>query len=321
MKKALVTGAAGFIGSHISERLINEGYLVFGIDNESTGIRENLPKEVKYYFGDIVNKEFVNDIFNIGFDLVCHLAGSASTVLSFSDPLYDLRNNVEGTINIIDACINNKVSRLLYASSMTCYGKPTTIPTSEDEPAKPISYYGITKYAAERYVMASALRNDIKYQFHVTAFRMFNVYGEKQRLDNPYQGVLGYFIGNILRSEPITIHSDGEQTRDFVYINDVVDAWVLSIDNPIAVGNVFNIGYGQSVSINHLVDTLLEILGKNRSAYEVVYAPERPGDQRNMTADITKAKKALNWHPRTPLRIGLEKTINWATSEFQKDNC
>jgi len=318
MKKALVTGVAGFIGSHISERLVKEGYIVYGIDNESTGIRGNIPNEVNYYFGDIRNTEFVKEIFTIGFDLVCHLAGSASTVLSFSDPIYDLQNNVEGTINVINACLNNKVSRLLYASSMTCYGKPTKIPTTEEEPAKPISYYGITKYAAERYVMASALRNDLEHSLNVTAFRMFNVYGERQRLDNPYQGVLGYFIGNILRNEPITIHSDGEQTRDFVYIEDVVDAWILSIENPRSFGNVFNIGYGQSISINYLVDTLLKVLNKNRSSYEVKYAPERPGDQRNMTADITKAIKELQWRPHFPLLKGLEKTLNWARNQFEK---
>jgi len=315
-KKALVTGVAGFIGSHMAERLLSLGYTVFGIDNESTGSRKNVPEKVTYVKGDITNINDLKPIFMERLDFVFHIAGLASTILSFSDPQNDVITNVVGTQNIIACCLEYTVSRVLYASSMTCYGHPKHLPVTEDEPPIPISYYGITKYAAERYLLATGLRNDIDFEFHPTAFRMFNVYGERQRLDNPYQGVLGFFIGNVLRGEPIIIHSDGEQTRDFVYIHDVVNAWVESIEKKETFGQIINIGCGESISINRLVDSVLEASGRNRDSYYIQYGKERPGDQRHMVADISKAKRVLGWEPKMNLVEGLRKTINWAKREI-----
>src|SRR5204863_7356484 len=138
-------------------------------------------------------------------------------------PVDDLRTNVEGTLNILQLCIKYRVPRLLYASSMTLYGNSANVPTPEIEPCSPGSYYGITKYAAERYVHATAERPDLGFDFRVTSFRMYNVFGSRQALDNPYQGVLGIFVGNLLRGEPITIFGDGQQSRDFVHVDDIVD--------------------------------------------------------------------------------------------------
>ena len=165
--------------------------------------------------------------------------------------------NVTGTLNIIAACIRHRVPRILYASSMTVYGHPEALPINEEHPARPISYYGVTKYAAERYLMATALRTDLDFALHATAFRMFNVYGSRQRLDNPYQGVMGIFIGNVLRDEPIAVFGDGEQTRDFIHVQDVTAAWLSAVDNPAAFNQVFNLGTGQRISINRLIDAVL----------------------------------------------------------------
>src|SRR5262249_16653120 len=163
--------------------------------------------------------------FSFGLDAVCHIAGQVSLIRSFTDPLIDLRTNTEGTINVLQLCVRHRVPRVLYASSMTVYGHAAVLPTPESTPCCPVSYYGITKHAAERYVHTTAERPDLGFELHATSFRMYNVYGPRQAVDNPYQGVLGIFLGNLLRHEPLTIFGDGEQSRDFVYVDDVVDAW------------------------------------------------------------------------------------------------
>ena len=223
--KILITGGAGFIGSHLADRLVDEGHDVLVIDNEATGRRENVPAAARYLKGDVARRDDLEPAFSGGLDAVCHVAGQVSLIRSFSDPVIDLRTNVQGTVNVLQLCLKYRVPRLLYASSMTVYGNTDVLPTPEETPCGPVSYYGITKYAAERYVHVTAERVDLDSDLHVTSFRMYNVYGPRQALDNPYQGVLGIFLGNLLRGEPLTIFGDGEQSRDFVYIGDVVDAW------------------------------------------------------------------------------------------------
>jgi len=319
VKKALVTGGAGFIGSHLSDALLKNGYGVVVLDNESTGFRENIPSEATYIKGDVKTPNDVEKAFAEGIDVVFHVAGQASTIKSFHDPLSDLNTNIIGTVNVLEMCLKMKVRRLIYASSMTCYGHPENIPTVEDNPCRPISYYGITKYAAERYVHTMAARNDLDFDFNVTSFRMFNVYGERQSLENPYQGVMAIFISNVLNNEPITIHSDGKQSRDFIFISDVVNAWLSSVDNPQAHGQVFNLGTGTGLSINRLVDFILKASGKDRDSYPVTYSSERPGDQRHMRADVTKAKSVLNWSPVVKLENGMQKTVKWANRAFAEN--
>jgi len=318
MKKILITGGAGFIGSQLADGLLTRNYKVVVLDNESTGFRGNVPEGATYIKGDVRRTEDVGKAFSEGIDVVFHVAGQASTIKSFQDPLSDLSTNIVGTLNVLQMCLEMKIPRLLYASSMTCYGHPETTPTNEGNPCRPISYYGITKYAAERYVHTTAARNDLDFDFNVTSFRMFNVYGERQSLENPYQGVMAIFFSNVLKNEPITIHSDGEQSRDFIFITDVVDAWVSSIGNPDTYGQVFNLGTGTGLSINRLVDLILQANGKNRSNYRVVYVPERAGDQKHMRADIKKAKTVLGWNPVTNLEDGMRRTVQWANGHWLK---
>lgn len=315
MRTCLVTGGAGFIGSHITDHLVKDGYRVVVIDNESTGFRENVNPEAMYIRGDVTNLDDLQQAFSHDIDVVFHIAGQASTIRSFDDPDDDLKVNVNGTINVLKMCLEHRVPRLLYASSMTAYGHPVTIPTPETEICKPISYYGIAKYAAERYVHATADRVDLDFGLHVTSFRMFNVYGERQSLDNPYQGVVSIFIANVLNKEPIIIHSDGEQSRDFVHIQDVVDAWMSALDNEAAYGQVFNLGTGQRRSINELVDVTLSAFDHSRATYPVEYAPLRPGDQRHMAADITKASQILGWQPQIEFDKGMARTVRWAATQ------
>ena len=282
------------------------------VDNESTGRSSNVPAEAEYRKADVTVLEEVEPVFARGLDAVMHIVGQVSLIRSYADPYLDMRTNVLGTINVLELCLKYRVPRLLYASSMTVYGRTTTLPTPEDSPCRPVSYYGITKYAAERYVHATAERVDLGFTFQVTSFRMYNVYGARQALDNPYQGVLGIFLGNLLRNEPITIFGDGEQSRDFIYIDDVVDAWVSAINNPACYGQALNLGSGRPLSINELADKTLAAFNRSRTNYPVRYEPGRSGEQRHVQADITSAQSLLSWSPKISFAQGLANTVQWA---------
>ena len=285
------------------------------VDNESNGRRESVPSGAQYLRGDVTVPASVEPAFARGLDAVCHIAGQVSIIRAFSDPIADLRTNVEGTLNILQLCLKYKVPRLIHASSMTLYGDCRTVPTPETEPSNPDSYYGITKQAAERYVHATAERPDLGFDFDVTSLRMFSVYGPGQSFSNPYQGVLGIFSGNVLRGEPITIYGDGEQTRDFVFIDDIVDGWMRALHTPASAGGVFNLGSGRSLSINQLAQSVIAAFG-HPPGYKVIRAPARPGEQRTVQADIRRARSVLGWEPRTTFVSGLAETVRWARKEF-----
>jgi len=312
--KVLVTGGAGFIGSHLAEGMLAAGHQVVVIDNESTGKRENVPSGAAYIRVDVTDLRRLEAAFERGIDALCHIAGQVSIIRSFTDPVADLHTNVQGTVNVLQLCLKYKVPRLIYASSMTNYGQTEVLPIPETHPCEPTSYYGITKYAAERYVHTTARRIDLDFDFQVTSLRMYNVYGPRQALDNPYQGVLGIFLGNLLRKEPIVIFGDGEQSRDFIYISDVVRAWVTALDKQATFGNVFNIGSGQRLTINQLADAVLGAFHQSRTTWDVKYLPARPGEQRHVEADISCAISAMGWTPAVSFEDGLAETLRWATS-------
>lgn len=316
--KVLVTGGAGFIGIHLTKRLLADGHEVFVVDNESNGDPALVPAAAKYTRGDVTRPEEVEPIFAAGIEAVCHIAGQVSIIKAFSDPVADLRTNTEGTVQMLKLCVKHKVPRLLYASSMTLYGDCKLVPTPETEPCMPDSYYGITKFAAERYVHSTAERPDLGFDFSVTSLRMFSVFGPGQSYNNPYQGVLGIFSGNILRGEPITIFGDGEQTRDFIFVEDIVDGWARALVSPKAKGQIINLGGGRSTSINRLADAVVGAFGFEKGGYEIRHAPGRPGEQRAVQADVRKAKELIGWEPRTSFEEGLRKTVAWAKSEFEK---
>jgi UDP-glucose 4-epimerase len=251
-----------------------------------------------------------------GVDAVCHIAGQVSIIRSFNDPTLDLRTNVEGTINVLRQCVKHRVPRLLYASSMTIYGNGGAVPTPETERCWPDSYYGITKLAGERYVHATAERPDLDFEFKVTSLRMYSVYGPGQALDNPYQGVLGIFLGNRMRGEPITIFGDGQQTRDFVFIDDIVNGWVMALNTPATAGHSINLGSGRSTSINQLAEHAIAAVDGAPDSSKIVRRPPRPGEQRSVQADVRKAKALMGWEPKVPFEKGLAETLRWARADF-----
>ena len=315
-KRVLVTGVAGFIGSHMADGLLAKGFEVVGLDNMVTGEKRNIPKGVTFIKGDVTNDKDLAKAFAKPLAGVFHIAGCASTIKAFDDPELDLRTNTQGTIRVIQRCLKHKTPRFLYASSMTAYGFVDKLPVDVDKAIpRPVSYYGISKYAAERYALATGLRQDIGFDFGVTAFRMFNVYGRRQSLTNPYQGVASIFIGNVLRLEPIKIFGDGEQSRDFIHISDVVAAWIKAFQAKAAKNQVFNLGTGDRISINKLVRTDIAAFGENPKTYPIQYFTVRPGDQRHMQADIRKTKKLLKWAPKMAFEKGMGDVIAWALEE------
>ena len=305
----LVTGGAGFIGSHLCDALVARGDRVTALDDLSTGRREHLAAAVELVQASVADADAVGRAFAARhFDAVLHVAGQASIAKSYDDPGRDLTTNVVGTLNVVSAAIATDVPRLVYASSMTAYGEPQRVPTPESEPCVPVSYYGVTKYAAERYVHVAGARTDV--DLAVTSLRMFNVYGERQSLTNPYQGVLAIFIGNVLRGEPITIHSDGAQTRDFVHVRDVVDAWLLVLDEPRTDGGVYNVGSGRETTVAELAQAVVTAFG--HTEWPLEHAPAQAGDLRRSSADVTALETAVAWRATTPLADGMRRTIDWA---------
>jgi UDP-glucose 4-epimerase len=315
--KVLVTGGAGFIGSHIAEKLIARGDQVVVLDNLSNGRREHVPKGATFIEGDVRSESDIQRAFatedGAAVDAICHLAGQASTFRSFDSPSWDMEVNGIGTAKMIEAALHAGTPTFLFASSMTAYGRPPGLPVTEDMPCDPISYYGVTKLAAERAVVVTG--RDAPSPIRTVAFRMFNVYGERQSLTNPYQGVLGIFLGNVLREEPIEIHGDGEQSRDFVYVGDVADAWLLALDTPPEQPLVVNIGTGVRISINELWQRAVAACGHDPASWPFRRAALRPGDQRHMVADISRIQAALGWQPKVSLEAGIARTAAWARTD------
>ncbi len=308
-----MTGGAGFIGTHLSGRLLEAGHQVTILDNLSNSSRDTVPARATFVLGDVARPQDLEPVFAEGIDAVCHLAGQVSIIRAFDNPVADLRTNVEGTINVVEMCLKHRVPRLIYASSMTAYGDTSVVPTPESEPCRPDSYYGITKFAAERFVHSTAARPDLDFKFDVTSLRMYSVFGPGQAWDNPYQGVLGIFLGRIQRGEPITIYGDGEQTRDFVFIGDIVDGWVGALEHPReTAGGIFNLGSGRPRSINELAAKVLAAHGLGPGDYDLSHAPTRPGEQRRVQADISAARSAFGWQPKSSFEDGLAATMRWA---------
>jgi UDP-glucose 4-epimerase len=308
LSKIVVTGGAGFIGSHLCDALVRRGDDVVALDDLSTGSRDNLGAEVELVEASVTEPNDVREVVSAGVDAVLHVAAQASIFKSFDHPERDLAVNVEGTLAVVEACIAAGVTRLVYASSMTVYGEPELVPTAEHVPCIPVSNYGVTKYAAERYAQIAGSRGDV--ELAVTSLRMFNVYGERQSLSNPYQGVLAIFLGNVLRGEPITIHSDGRQTRDFVYVGDVVDAWLRVLAEPRTAGSVFNVGSGRETTIRELADAVVAAAGHD--TWEFRSTPAQEGDIRRSAGDVSRLGEAVGWTPSTSLAEGMRRTLEHA---------
>jgi len=302
MKKsiAIVTGGCGFIGSHLADNLIKLNFEVVVIDNLSVGRRENishLNENSKFTFvdADISNFDLIEPIFR-GADLVFHLAALADIVPSIENPTEYYKSNVTGTFNVLQACRKHKVKKIIYAGSSSCYGIPDEYPTKEIASIRPEYPYALTKNLGEQLVMHWCKL----YNLPAISLRFFNVYGPRARTSGTYGAVFGVFLAQKLANKPFTVVGDGNQTRDFTFVSDVVNAIIAAAESDLS-GEVINIGSNNTYSINRLV----ELLGG-----EITYIPKRPGEPDCTWADITKATQLLDWEPKVSLEEGVDVLLN-----------
>jgi UDP-glucose 4-epimerase len=300
--KVLVTGGAGFIGSNIVDLLAEKGYDVVVVDNLVTGKKKNVSKKAKFIKADIRSKKLVKVFETERPDAVCHQAAQVCVRKSVEEPDYDAKNNIIGTINLLQCCVKTGVKKFVYASSGGArYGEPVNLPCSEEHQIKPLCPYGISKYTAEHYIRLFCDMNGIDY--NIVAYG--NVYGPRQ---DPFgeAGVIAIFMGKIKKGEKCKVFGDGEQTRDYVYVGDVAEANLLALEKSTESRN-FNIGTGTETSVNQLFELIREVMGNG----EKEHISAVPGEVRRIFLDCSKAEKELGWKARTGLKEGLKKTAEW----------
>jgi UDP-N-acetylglucosamine/UDP-N-acetyl-alpha-D-glucosaminouronate 4-epimerase len=302
--KVLVTGGAGFIGSNLVRALLQRGDEVRVLDNFSNGYRANLAEledDVVVVEGELRSYERVHAATR-GTELVFHLGALGSVPRSVQDPLTSSAVNVEGTLNVLLAARDEGVRRVVFSSSASVYGSSRTLPTSEAEPPDPISPYGVAKLAAERYCVSFSR---VYESFETVVLRYFNVFGPRQSPYSQYAAGVPLFLTAVAAGEPITIYGDGEQSRDFTYVSNVVDATVLAADAAGASGRIFNIAAGSPTSVNEVADSIGRLLGK---PVLKEFAPRRAGDIQDSWADISAARDVLGYDPSVDLDDGLHRT-------------
>jgi nucleoside-diphosphate-sugar epimerase len=301
----LVTGGAGFIGSHLAEELLRRGHAVRVVDSLVTGKLKNLEPlhGVEFFEGDLADLSVAQRAVD-GVEYVLHEAAIPSVPRSVKDPLSSNRANIDASLNVLVAARDAGVKRLVYAGSSSAYGDTPTLPKHEDMPTNPLSPYALQKLVGEQYCqMFTRL-----YGFETVTIRYFNVFGPRQDPGSPYSGVISLFATALLGGRQPLIYGDGEQTRDFTYVSNVVDGVLRACEAPAAAGQVINVATGGRISLNELLRTMNRILGITTSA---IYLDVRAGDVRDSQADITKAHRLLGYAPLVRLEEGLRKTIEW----------
>jgi UDP-glucose 4-epimerase len=307
MTNYLVTGGAGFIGSHLVEALLTRPHTtqVRVLDDLSSGYKHNLSavmERIDFIRGDVRDRDLLIKVVQ-GIDVIFHLAAQVSVPRSIVDPLTTHDINATGTLNLLQTAKEAGVRRFVFSSTCAVYGDEPTLPKVETMRPCPKSPYAVSKLAAEGYC-----QNYVEhYGLQIAILRYFNVYGPRQDPSSPYSGVISIFVDRLSGGEGVTIFGDGEQTRDFVFVSDVVEANLLAAERAEAVGQVFNIGPGQPTTINHLYQTICRVMNKHRVPK---HAESRSGDIKHSFADASLARQRLDWWPKTSLLDGLKTTIN-----------
>lgn len=303
--RVLVSGGAGFIGSNLVDKLINLGHNVCIIDNLSTGNINNVNKKAQLYINDILDPNVSKIFEKEKFDIVYHLAAQINVQKSITNPIFDSNVNVCGTINIINNCVNYNVKKIVYSSSAAVYGHPQYLPIDEKHEIRPISYYGLSKYTAEEYIRVFSNLNNLDF----TILRYANVYGIRQDPKGE-GGVISTFMNSLFKKQPLYIFGDGSALRDYIFVEDIVDANIAALSS--GDKEIFNIGTGVYTSVKELAENMMDIISLKCN---IEYTSARKGDIANSYFNINKAKNKLNWSPRFSLKDGLKKTI-----EYYKNN-
>lgn len=309
MAKILVTGGAGFIGSNVADRFISLGHKVVIVDDLSTGFKENVNPKAKFYKIDINSKKIEEIFRDEKPEILCHHAAQIDVRKSVSDPIFDAKVNIEGTLNLLNNCVKYKTKKVIFASTGgALYGEQDYFPADEKHPERPLSPYGIAKLAIEKYLYFFRESYGLDY----VSLRYANVYGPRQ---NPWgeAGVVAIFTQRLLAGEKAIINGDGKQTRDYVYVKDIVDANLLALNY--SESDFFNIGTEMETDVN----TIFRLLKKKTgSKQKEMHGPKKPGEQKRSVLDYSKAKKILGWSPKYDLEKGMEGTVGYFKEKFSR---
>jgi UDP-glucose 4-epimerase len=306
VRKALVTGGAGFIGSHLVNRLLKDGWGIIVVDNLSTGFKSNIPEEVEFLHLDLTDDNFVEKLPIKKIDVVFHLAAQSSGEISFDDPKNDLKTNTLGTLMLLNWCRDNDIKRFCYTSSMSIYGDQPHIPINENVLASPKSFYGIGKHASELYM---SMYDSVG--IASTAYRLFNVYGPGQNMSNLRQGMVSIFLEQLHKKKNLLVKGCLERFRDFIYIDDVINCFMQTLDDPVTYGKSYNVGTGIKTTVRSLIENMIEIYGTDCGNIPIEIVHGTLGDQFGIFADITKINNETGWAPATSLNVGLTKMVSW----------
>ncbi len=299
----LVTGAAGFIGSALARRLINEGHSVVTIDNLSNGLRENIPEGVIFIEGNCQDESIIDQLNSYQFDAIFHIAGQASAELSFEDPLYDFQTNAQSTLLLLQYALMTKCKKFIYSSTMSVYGDQPDIPITEEATTLPVSFYAVGKLASEHYLEIYSKNN-----IDIISLRLFNVYGPGQNMENLKQGMVSIFLAQALTNKHILVKGSPERFRDFVYIDDIINSFIISLRVNQSGYRCYNVSTNVKTTIKDLIDKIVAYIPYEIS---VEYSNSTPGDQFGTYGDATKIERDLGWKYRINLDDGLKKMIKW----------
>mgnify|MGYP000438582741 FL=1 len=312
MKYILVTGVAGFIGSKVAERLIKDGYNVVGIDNLSTGKLSVVPAEVFFIESDACANDLQEKLEPFHFDAILHIAGQSSAEVSYSDPVYDLKSNVESTLFLLNYAVIKNIKNFVYASSATVYGaQANPIFLSEEVTPDPISFYAVGKLASERYL--KLFTNE--YGISTVALRLFNVYGPGQNLDNSNQGMASIFLAQAIRDKKFLVKGSANRFRDFVYIDDVVDVFIKSMLIKETTSHIYNVSTGIKTTVGELLEYIRINLPFD---IEIEFKGSTRGDITGQSGSFDKLKKDLQMFNMVTFGVGIKRMVDWALSVEKK---
>ncbi len=307
--RVLVTGGAGFIGSALARRLIGEGHEVVIADNLSTGKTGNIPERATFVQLDLSGPGAFSRLPDGAYDAVAHLAAQSSGAVGQADPYADMQVNVGATLLLSRWAIEKGIRRFLYTSSMTVYGQGNREPLDESAPSAPVSYYGAAKLASENYLRLAEAEGAL-----VTCFRLYNVYGRGQNLGNLYQGMASIYLAYLLKHVPVPVTGSFDRFRDFVHVDDVVDAMMRALNRPATPSRIYNIGTGKKTTVRELLRMLIAAM-KLPESHPVEEVTGSPSDVFGSVANVARARNELGWSPRVELRDGLEDMVAWAKTQ------